>query len=177
MANPDVPKYGALDESARITWIGKQISALNYMAHVTREVSEIDLLVEAKMLDAAVMADGGLRSLTQPEMQEAFRCGVTKDYGDYYGITAASLAGFLRSFIKSDRRKRAAAIIHENEERERLEGERRFWQAMYEAKRERGLELAAGEKIRFETAEDHRRMIEEQRRRIYEAAKKEGGEE
>lgn len=125
--NPDVPKFCQLDERTRKGWIGEQINALNYMTHAAKITSEIDLVVEASMIDQAIMDDNSIRWLTQVEMQEAFRRGITKEYGDFFGITASSIVQFLRGFMAGEKRQRAKAIIREQEARKEREGQQRFW--------------------------------------------------
>lgn len=125
--NPDVPRYCNLDNDARLAWLCDQINALNYMTHSARASSEIDLLVEASMIDQAVMDDNAIRWLTQVEMQEAFRRGITKEYGEFFGITASSIVQFLRGFMSGEKRQRAKAIIRDEEARKEREGQQRFW--------------------------------------------------
>ena len=49
--------------------------------------------------------------MTLVEMQEAFRKGAGKEYGDYFGITYASMLGFLRGYLKSEKKIRATQIV------------------------------------------------------------------
>ena len=67
-----VPRYCQLDNDRRMNWMCDQLNALNYMTHSSKITSEIDLLVEASMIDKALMDDDRVKWLTQVEMQEAF---------------------------------------------------------------------------------------------------------
>lgn len=134
--NPNVPKYCNLENDTRLQWLCDQINALNYMTHSARLESEIDLLVEASMIDQAIMEDNTIRWLTQVEMQEAFRRGITKEYGDYFGITAASIVLFLRGFMAGDKRQKAKALIREAEARKDKEANERLWQEIQKKKAE-----------------------------------------
>lgn len=134
--NPRVPKYCNLDNDQRLDWLCDQINALNYMTHSSRISSEIDLLVEASMIDQAIMDDNSIRWLTQVEMQEAFRRGITKEYGDFFGITASSVVQFLRGFMSGEKRQRAKALIREEEARKEREGQQRFWKEIERMKAE-----------------------------------------
>ena len=129
-----VPRYCNLDGDIRLSWLCDQINALNYMTHSARITSEIDLLVEASMTDQAIMDDSSVRWLTQVEMQEAFRRGITKEYGDFFGITAGTVIQFLRGFMSGEKRQRAKAIIREEESRKEKEGQDRFWKEIEKAK-------------------------------------------
>ena len=122
-----VQRYCQLDNDTRLDWICDQINALNYMTHSARITSEVDLLVEASMTDRAIMDDERVRWLTQVEMQEAFRRGITKEYGDFFGITAGTIVQFLRGFMDGEKRQRAKALIREEEMRKEKEGQDRLW--------------------------------------------------
>lgn len=165
IVNPTVPKYGQLPEGARRRWLGQQIIGLNYIAHSSRAMTEVDLTIETTMLDQIIMDNGSLRSLTQVEMQEAFRRGIAKEYGDYYGITASSIAGFLNGFLRGEKRQKAKAILYEREQKELREGDARFWKELSEAK-ERGVEIPLFNHGPFEDDEQHKKRIEQQRRAI-----------
>lgn len=135
ISDKNTPRYCQLENDGRLAWLCDQINALNYMTHSAKLTSEIDLLVEASMMDKAIMEDERVRWLTQIEMQEAFRRGITKEYGDFFGITAGSVLQFLRGFMSGEKRQRAKAIIREEEMRREKEGEQRFRAEIEEAKR------------------------------------------
>lgn len=135
ISDKSVPKYCQLDELTRKAWLGEQINALNYMTHSSRITSEIDLFVEASMADQTIM-DDNVRWLTQVEMQEAFRRGITKEYGDFFGITAGSLVQFLRGFMAGEKRRRAKEIIRNEEQRREKEGQQRFFDEIERMKAE-----------------------------------------
>ena len=135
ISDESVPKYCNIDELSRKRWLGEQINALNYMTHSSKITSEIDLLVEASMLDQSIMDDNA-RWLTQTEMQEAFRRGITREYGDFFGITAGTLVGFLRGFMAGEKRQRAKAIIRERESRREKEADERLWAEIQRKKAE-----------------------------------------
>lgn len=134
--NPSVPKYCNLENDTRLQWLCDQINALNYMTHSSRISNEVDLLVEASMIDQAIMDDNSIRWLTQVEMQESFRRGITKEYGDFFGITASSVVQFLRGFMTGEKRQKAKALIREEEARKEREGQQRFWKEIERMKAE-----------------------------------------
>lgn len=131
-----VPRYCQLESDNRLAWLCDQINALNYMTHSARIANEVDLLVEASMMDQAIMEDERVRWLTQTEMQEAFRRGITKEYGDFFGITAGSILQFLRGFMSGEKRQRAKAIIREDEIRKDREANERLWAEIQRKKAE-----------------------------------------
>ena len=147
--NPDVPKFCAIPEGARRRWLGQQINGLNYMAHSPKVTSEVDLTIEASLLDQAIMGDDNVKWLTQVEMQDAFRRGITKEYGEFYGITAGSLVGFLRSFMAGEKRKQAKALIRADEQRKSREGEKNFQEEIERLKAEGKFTPTWGPKYNF----------------------------
>lgn len=171
LQNKDIPRYYQLEHSARLAWIGEQISALNYMAHSAKIPTQFDLVVESSLLDQAIMDDTELRCLLQVEMQEAFRRGITREYGDFYGITAGSMVGFLRGYRKSFKRMKALALMYE-QQKKREEEEREKENRMYYELKLRGFVNPWGKKkkkkVTVEESEAHRRKIAEQRKQILE---------
>lgn len=163
------PRFYSLEEGSRIAWLGQQIIALNYMAHSQRTPNEYDLFIESSMLDQAIMEDDGLRGLTQIEMQEAFRKGIAKEYGEFYGITASSLIGFLKGFRSSAKRQGAIAILYAQEQKRIAAEKERENRLLYELK-VRGFVNPWGKKekrkVTPEESEAHRRKIEKQREEI-----------
>ena len=162
-------RFYSLEEGSRIAWLGQQIIALNYMAHSQRTPNEYDLFIESSMLDQAIMEDDGLRGLTQIEMQEAFRKGIAKEYGEFYGITASSLIGFLKGFRSSAKRQGAIAILYAQEQKRIAAEKERENRLLYELK-VRGFVNPWGKKekrkVTPEESEAHRRKIEKQREEI-----------
>ena len=148
-----VQRYCQLDNDTRLYWLCDQINALNYMTHSARIASEIDLLVEASMTDQAIMEDDRVRWLTQIEMQEAFRRGITKEYGDFFGITAGTIVQFLRGFMDGEKRKRAKALIREEEMRKEKEGQERLWAEIQEQKKKGMFVPTWGPKFNFKDDE------------------------
>ena len=165
-----VPRFHELDERTRRGWLGDQINALNYMTHSSRIISEIDLVVEASMLDQEIM-DNNVRWLTQVEMQEAFRKGIMREYGDFYGITASSLMGFLRGFMEGRKRQEAKSIIQMRELRREMEGQDRLKEEIERAKASGEFVPTWGPGHTFKKeAEDsaaHREKIRKQAEQIY----------
>ena len=147
--NEGVRRYCQLDELERRGWLCDQINALNYMTHAARITSEVDLVVEASMIDQAVMDDDRVKWLTQVEMQEAFRRGITKEYGDFFGVTAGTILMFLRGFMDGEKRKRAKAIIREEEMRKEKEGQDRLWAEIERMKAEGKFVPTWGPKYNF----------------------------
>lgn len=174
-----VPKYANIGHEQRVGWLGEQINALNYMAHSSKMPTAMDLFIEASMLDQAIMDAEGIRALTQVEMQEAFRKGITREYGDFYGITTATLLGFLKGFMVSEKRQKAVALLYKQEEERRAEEDRRFWMEYAKAKEQGLIDVPEfnfsadrdNSKREFskEEAMEHKKKIEAQRNEIYKA--------
>lgn len=171
ISSPDFPKYHKLPERERVKWLGQQINALNYMTHSNRISNEEDLLIESLLLDQTIMNDEGMRNLTNVEIQEAFRKGVIKEYGEYYGITPVSLVSFIKGYMKSSKRQRALSILFEKAKRRVEEEKKRESRMLYESK-VKNLKLPFWRSARephgisSEESIAHRKKIEEQRVRI-----------
>ena len=103
------PRYGELENVARVSWLGDQFFGLAILTHTstTSEMVSLDSIA----LDNEIMDNPILREMTLVEMQEAFRKGAGKEYGDYFGITYASMLGFLRGYLKSEKKIRATHIV------------------------------------------------------------------
>ena len=133
------PRYKDGSDAARLSWLGDQFHGLALIAHfaVDKNAIKIDVL----NLDKEIMENNILRGLTLVEMQEAFRKGVMKEYGDYYGITSISMLGFLKGFLKSDKKQEAMAIVYKHNERMEQEKDARFFRELYEAQRAGKIQL------------------------------------
>lgn len=162
------PRFYSLDNGTRVAWLGQQIIALNYMVHSQKLPNEYDLFIESSMLDQAIMEDEGLRGLTQVEMQEAFRRGISREYGDFYGITAPSLIGFLNAYKKSEKRSQAIAILYSQEQKKLREEDELFWETL-NAARKAGFEIPTFPHSPFEDDKQHQERIRRQREEILKA--------
>ena len=169
--NANIPRYGQLKIEQRLEWLKDQILILCCIRHV-KDVDPIDVLIDAMRLDSAIMENPDFRCLTQVEMQDAFKHGIMGEYGEFYGVTASSLAGFLRSYQKAEKWQKAKAIVYAKEKKEEEEKQRRFDKAMYEA-RLNGFKMpfwpsTRGKKrvVSQEESEAHRKKIEQQRQEI-----------
>lgn len=144
----NVRRYCQVENNERLSWLCDQINALNYMTHSSKITSEVDLLVEASMTDQAIM-DDNVRWLTQVEMQEAFRRGITKEYGEFFGITAGTIVQFLRGFMSGEKRLAAKAIIKAEEDRKQKEGNERLFAEIERMKAEGKFTPTWGPKYNF----------------------------
>ena len=166
------PRFYSLDAGVRVAWLGQQIIALNYMVHSQKMPNEYDLFIESSTLDQAIMEDEGLRGLTQVEMQEAFRRGISGEYDKFYGITAPSLIGFLRAFRTCDKRMKAITILHSQEQQKFKAEDELFWKTLAEAKAEGKIELPEFPHSPFEDDKQHAERLARQREEILKATMK-----
>lgn len=174
--NPNIPRFYMLKKADRINWLKDQIFVLNYMRHV-KEVNELDILIDATATDYAITEEQpGLATLTQVEMQDAFRMGINGSFGEFYGITPATLVGFLNSYWKIEKRQKSTTIIYQKKKAEEEEKQRRFDKAMYEAK-SKGFEIPfwpskrGKKKVTESESDEHRKLIEKQRNEILKNSK------
>lgn len=180
ISDPRIPKYHQLNEEERIRWLAEQINALYYMTHSSFNPNEVDLFIELSLINQTIMEDEEIRSLTLIEMEVAFKKGIMKEYGEYFGITPVSLVGFLKGFKKSPKRQRAITILLEKE-RQRIEEEKKRENRMLYEPRVKNLIIPfwkskrGSHKITEEESSAHRKKINEQREEImreYEITKK-----
>lgn len=122
-------RYKDAEEDQRRVWIGLNIFALCRILHFQPPTAE-DVELDSLLLDQMIMDNGKLSCLKREEMEEAFRRGIAKEYGEFYGITATSLVGFLRAYCRSEKRQAADAIIRAAEKEKEREGDKRFWKAL-----------------------------------------------
>lgn len=133
------PRYKDGSDTQRLSWLNRQLLGLALIAHQT--VDPTSIKIDLLTLDNGIMENTNLRELTLPEIQEAFRKGVNREYGDYYGLTSPSLFGFLTGFLKSEKKQAATAIIHHREIKEQQEKDARFFRELYEAKQKGLIDL------------------------------------
>lgn len=163
------PRFYSLEQGSRVAWLGQQIIALCYMVHTQRTPNEYDLFIESSTLDQAIMEDDGLRGLTQVEMQEAFRRGISHEYGDFFGITVPSLLGFLRGFRTCAKRMKAIAIMYGEEKARQKAEDELFWKTLAEAKA-KGFQIPDFPHSPFEDDKQRAERLEKQRKEILKAS-------
>lgn len=111
------PRYGDIPVKERQRWLAKQFFTLASITR-TKEYTADEATIGAVALDERIMDTEGMAGLTAPEMEYAFKSGVFGAYGDYYGLNAISLYGFLESFLRSEKKVESARLIREAKERE-----------------------------------------------------------
>lgn len=167
------PRYKDGNEAQRISWLGEQFFGLGAITHTTITASSV--AVDVMTLDQEIMRNPFMREMTLVEMQEAFRKGVFKEYGDYYGITAVSMFGFLRSYCKGDKKQTAASIINRHNAKLEQERDAKFFRALYDAEKEGKIKIpdfsgmrVNGPKKKYSTNESaaHRETIRRQAEQI-----------
>lgn len=167
ISNPSIAKYRDIPEAIRKKWIGTQIYALCLILHY-QAPSPVDVEVDCAFADQMIMDDKGLAALTQVEMQEAFRRGISKEYGEFYGITPSTLVGFIKAFRNSPKRQEAIAILYAQQKRKEMSAKEQENRLLYELK-SHGLQLPFWKSNREkkvvtkEESEAHRQKIAEQR--------------
>ena len=164
IANESVARYKDIPEKERKIWIGSQIYALCMILHY-QAPSAIDVSVDAEFADKMIMEDEGLRCLRQVEMQEAFRKGIGKDYGEFYGITPTSLLQFLKGYRNGEKRAKAMSILYAEEQKKLKDGDKLFWETVEWAK-QHGYEIPEFKHTPLEDDNQHAQRIARQREEI-----------
>ena len=138
------PRYSSVPREARIEWLSFEILKYYKLSHM----KPADTTVDAVALDEMMTRDQYIADLTQPEIDEAFRNGIFGRYGEFYGVTAMSLYGFLEAFIGSAEKREAAELVRkakrEDARREEEERERRKIRAEIEEAKRNGTFVPTG---------------------------------
>ena len=129
--SPLWPRYMDGSDKERLSWLGDQFFGLAVLSHIT--LSSATVTVDTVALNTEIMDEPALRELTLPEIQEAFRKGVNREYGDYYGLTSISLLGFLRGFLASEKKVRASNIIFRMQRQSEMDADARFFRELRNA--------------------------------------------
>ena len=74
-------------------------------------------------------------------MQEAFKKGIAGAYGDYFGLSYASLIKFLNGFLRSEKKMSATAIVNRHNAKLEQERNERFFKELYAAQKAGKIEL------------------------------------
>lgn len=136
------PHYRNIPASVRQNWLASQISYLASIARI-RDFESREPILMAVSLDEMISNDNDMVNLTLPEIADAFKNGVYGIYGEFYGLTAPNLFGFIDKFLSSEKKKEASAIVLKTREQsyaekkaaEKEERERRIREEIEEAKR------------------------------------------
>ena len=136
------PHYCNIPVQVRLKWLANQIQ---YLVSITRirDFEAREPIVMATSLDEMITRDSDMAGLTLPELADAFKNGVFGLYGEFYGLTAPSLYGFIDKFLSSEKKKEASAIVLKSREQsyeekkaaEKEEMQRRIRAEIEEAKR------------------------------------------
>lgn len=102
-------RFGTMPEETRRNWLRYEIGKLLILRGV--EIDRTMVAFHASGLDEIIMADGDLRALTLPEMDAAFKVGLSGRYGEVYGVNASALAAWLNAYVASDVKQEATAIV------------------------------------------------------------------
>ena len=171
------PHYKTVGRTARIEWLNLEIMKYMRLSHM----KPADTTIDAVALDEMIMEDRFISDLIQPEMDYAFRQGIFGKYGEFYGITAMSLYGFLEAYMCEDKKITATKIIQaenakkdaEQKRKEREAEQKRIRAEIEEAKRNgsfvptmgySGFSLRSVDKLLAEGK--HRREVLQQAKKI-----------
>lgn len=170
ISNESIARYKDIPEGPRKMWIGSQIYALCLILHY-QPPTPMDVEIDSAFADQMIMDDESIRCLKQVEMQEAFRRGISREYGEFFGITASSLVGFLKAYKGCEKRAQAMALLYNQEQKKLKAEDKLFWKTLEEA-RKNGFEIPTLESTPFEDDKQHQERIARQREEIIKQTKK-----
>ena len=136
------PHYRNISVRDRVAWLANQVKYLASVARI-RDFDPRESILTATAIDEMVCTDSDMMELTLPEMADAFKSGVFGKYGEFFGLSAPNLYGFLNSFLDSQKKKEASALVLKSREQsyaekkaaEKEEMQRRIRAEIEEAKR------------------------------------------
>lgn len=144
------PRYSSILAALRLEWLAMNIQICFHLLHINKyEEDDTEATVMAEALDSRMLKDQYMSDLTLPEIKEAFMSGIFGDYGEFYGLTASTLYGFLKAFINSPEKKAAAAIINANKKDQYTEAYRKKIREEMEVAKKEGSFVPTG-KIDFQ---------------------------
>lgn len=115
------PRYGGLGARQRQLFLSDQIQRLVAAARI-RDINGEEVINQASALDEMIMKNEAISGLSIVEMTEAFKNGLFGVYGEFYGLSAPNLYGFLRSYLESEVKQASTAIVRKTfEQRKRDE--------------------------------------------------------
>ena len=165
IADPTIARYKDLPAETRQLWIGSQIYALCLILHYQAPAAE-DVKLDCAFADQMIMDDEGIQCLKQVEMQEAFRRGIAKEYGEFYGITASSLVNFLKAYKASEKRAKALSLLNAAEQKRLKEEDELFWKTLAQAKVQGLIDLPEFPHSPFEDDKQRQERLARQREEI-----------
>ena len=169
------PRYYNIPQPSRLKWLAEQTKTLAAIARI-KDFDGREAIVTASSLDEMIMKNEAISGLTTPEMAEAFKSGVFGLYGEFYGLSAPNLYGFLRSYLESEKKQAATAIVRtkfeDRKKAEQEERQRRIRAEIEEAKRNGSFVPTGRAWFQPKTVDDaidesaHREMVRQQAREI-----------
>lgn len=176
----EFPHYRNIPAAKRQEWLAFEMIVLAQLARI-RDFDGKNSIMMAKALDDMMMQHEIISDLTFPEIADAFNGGVFGLYGEFFGISAPNLYGFLFEYLKSEKKRDSAEMVSKKKSelyQEKLKAEREARQAairaeIEEAKR-KGEFIPTG-KVWFtpkkvndamRESKEHREMVRQQAREI-----------
>ena len=104
-----VPHYKDFATADRMRFLREQIMSLNMIRHQMAEDWQVEF--DARALDEFIMDDHFASDYTLSEIKDSFKRGLMGDYGEFFGITAESLYGFIRGYFMGEKKRKATEIV------------------------------------------------------------------
>lgn len=107
--NPQERRYREIQIGERHGWLKGQLTKLTLLSHQRPDPEMMSLDIVA--LDEFIMDERFAAELTLPEIAWAFMRGIRGQYGEFYGLTAASLYGFIDGYLASPEKQESARLV------------------------------------------------------------------
>lgn len=176
------PRYELIPPASRQKWLATEIKALAAVTRI-RDLEAREAIMMAASLDEMLMTpDDNTGNLTLPELHKAFTAGVYGKYGEFYGLSAPNLYGFVRSYLSTPEKKIASDIVmwekkkaYAEKERLRREWEQKLLRAEIEKAKRDGTFVPTGrltyqpKKVKDVVRDnEHRMLVRQQAKEILE---------
>ena len=165
IADQTIARFKDIPAETRRLWLGSQIYGLCMILHY-QAPSPQDVEIDCAFADQMIMEDTAICCLKQVEMQEAFRRGIAREYGEFYGVTASSLVQFLKAYLTSGKRAEAMGLLYKEEQSKLKKEDELFWKTLAEAKENGLIELPEFAHSPFEDDKQRLERLARQRQEI-----------
>lgn len=136
------PHYRNIPQLERMKLVAGEIQFLASIMRI-KDFDKREPVLMATALDDMMREDKDMMELTMAEISVAFKNGVFGLYGEFFGLTAPNLFGFLNSFLESSLKREATDMVIKSRKQaylertaaEREERQRKIQAEIEEAKR------------------------------------------
>ena len=110
------PHFRNIPPNKRMEWLAGQMLYLSSIIRL-RDFDGREAILMATALDGMMLQHKDISALTLPEIADAFKGGVFGCFGEFYGLSAPNLYGFLCEYLESAKKKEATDIVAKSKQK------------------------------------------------------------